>query len=103
MSKPKIDYVRVDRTELEALKHLRDVTCESLQARLAMLEETVRCHVEIEKKRLHSLNESELTISHLREKNLEQHKLILQMQKRLQDFEPVKMETTQPLFDMRRK
>ncbi len=104
-SKLKVSGARIElpREEYDAFIYLRDVTAADLHAKIEVLEARHASHVALEKQRLHSLNEKDLTLTHLRETNLKQHALILQMQKRLQELEPVKSEVVQPLFDLRQK
>ncbi len=101
--KKKVSGARIDlpREEYDALCYMRDITCADLHAKIASLEERHESHVALEKKRIHSLNERDLEVTHLRDKNLEQHKLILQMQKRLAELEPVKSEVASPMFSFK--
>ena len=94
----KIDHVKVDRAEYEALRELRDVAHETLVRKYDALLANYRSTVDANLSHVHAAAKQELTVIHLREKNLEQHKLILQMQKRLAELEPVKMETASPMF-----
>lgn len=94
----KIDYVKVDRTEYEALKELRDTAHETLIRKHEALAANYKSLLDVDNGRVHFANKQELTVLGLREKNLEQHKLILQMQRRLQDLEPMLMQTASPAF-----
>lgn len=88
----------VDEDEWEALRHLANVTYESLRTEHAAALAQLDKYRAIDAERVHALSMAELTVLSLREKNLEQHKLILQMQKRLAELEPVRIQTPQPAF-----
>lgn len=90
--------VRVDETEYEALCTLRDVTHAQLLALHGALQTRMSTLNEDNHAKTHFISKQELEIRFLREDNQKQHGLILQMQKRLAELEPVKCETEQPLF-----
>ncbi len=90
--------VSVNRTEYEALVYLRDVAFEELRVKCLRLERLVKQLEELEKQSSHMINEQSITMEHWRDKCLEQHDLILKMQKRLQQLEPVRSEVPQPMF-----
>lgn len=96
--KTKIKMVRVDATEYDALCELRDGVHEALKLKLQHIEAHYKDALAINATQLNTLNIRDLTVRHLREKNAEQHALILQMQKRLAELEPVKIAAEQPLF-----
>lgn len=93
--------VSVDRTEYEALCHLRDVTHEELRIRLESKERLVIQLDLMQKADKALINEQSMTIEHLRRNNLEKHALILKMQERLAQLEPMKVSVEQPLFAKR--
>lgn len=90
--------IQIDATEYEALCMLRDVTHESLRRKSDQLERSLVQADLLEKSSKAVINEQSMMIEHLRRKNLEQHALILKMQERLAQLEPMKVSVEQPLF-----
>lgn len=88
----------VEEKEWEALWHLAEVTYEELRVAHESVCAQLEKYKAIDAQRVHALSMHDLTIAHLRSQNLEQHKLILQMQKRLAELEPVRIQTPQPAF-----
>lgn len=88
----------VDEDEWEALCELRDGEHEKLRLFSAKLEDNYRSALNLCAQRRHDLDKSDIVIAFLRDENIKQHKLILEMQKRLQELEPVKTSIPQPAF-----
>ncbi len=88
--------VEIPREEYDAFCYLRDVEHESVKLKLARVERLVEQQKMLEKQSKHMIDEQSLTLENLREKNIEQHALILRMQKRLAELEPVRCETPPP-------
>lgn len=90
--------VLVDQKEYAALCELRDGVYESLRAR----HEALKIDYEVLKGALEraaqGLEVANVTARHLGERNAQQHALLLQMQKRLAELEPVRISTPQPAF-----
>ncbi len=97
--KPTGARVDLPREEYEALCYLRDVTYAGELAKYERVVEQLNMCSKADK---HLINEQSITLDHLRLKNLQQHTLILKMQKRLEELEPVKIETQQPAFARKR-
>jgi hypothetical protein len=94
----KIKMIRVDETEYEALCALRDVTHAKLLTLYEALQSRYNVCNEDNLAKVHYISKQDLTLRFLREDNTKQHALILQMQKRLAELEPVRTAVPQPAF-----
>ena len=100
MTERRYSGARIDlpREEYDALIYLRDVTYEYLRAKCAQLEHTVIQYDLVQKADKAAINSISLSLEAMRKKNLEQHELILKMQARLEQLEPVRSTVPQPAF-----
>ncbi len=90
------EFVSVARVEYEALIALRDGAHENLKIQLAAAAENFARLREVNLEQCHRMSAMELTATHHRTENLKQHDLILTMQRRLAELEPVKTAIPQP-------
>lgn len=90
--------IDIPREEYDALIYLRDVTYEYLRAKCAQQEHVIVQYDLVQKADKQTIGSLSATLEAVRKKNLEQHALILKMQARLEQLEPVKCETPQPAF-----
>jgi hypothetical protein len=97
-----VSRVLVDRREYDALCDLRDGAHDRLLVKYERLEYQLEHQRLLEKQTKKLINEQSLTIDHLRKESLARHELILKMQSRLQQLEPVKIDTPQPMFARKR-
>lgn len=100
MTEKRYSGARIDlpREEYDALIYLRDVTYEYLRAKCTQLDHVVTQYELVQKADKDTINSISLTLEAVRKKNLEQHELILKMQRRLEQLEPVKSQVEQPMF-----
>ncbi len=100
MTEKRYSGARIDlpREEYDALIYLRDVTYEYLRAKCTQLEHVIVQFDLIQKADKQTINSISLTLEDSRKKNLQQHELILKMQRRLEQLEPVKSQIEQPMF-----
>ncbi len=90
--------IELPREEYDALIYLRDVTYEYLRAKCVQLDHVVTQYELVQKADKATINSISLTLEDMRKKNLEQHELILKMQRRLAELEPIKSEVQQPMY-----
>lgn len=100
MTEKRYSGAKVDlpREEYDALIYLRDVTYEYLRAKCVQQEHVITQFDLVQKADKHTINSISLSLEAQRKKNLEQHELILKLQRRLEQLEPVKSQIEQPMF-----
>ena len=100
MSEKRYSGARIDlpREEYDALIYLRDVTYEYLRAKCTQQENVLMQFDLVQKADKATINSISMSLEAMRAKNLQQHELILKMQARLEQLEPVKSLIPQPAF-----
>lgn len=94
--------ISVDREEYSALCALRDGAHEDMRLRALKLGDQYAEVLEINRRQTYRVSTLETEAQFLRDKCSDQHKLILQMQARLAELEPVKVSVAQPAIGARR-
>lgn len=100
MNEKRYSGARTDlpREEYDALIYLRDVTYEYMRAKCVQLDHVVMQYELVQRADKQTINSISMTLEATRTKNLQQHELILKMQARLEQLEPVRSQIEQPLF-----
>lgn len=93
--------IEIPREEYDALIYLRDVTHEYLRAKCQQQEHLITQYDLVQKADKATINALSLNLEAERRKSLERHELILKMQARLEQLEPVKSSIPQPAFGKR--
>lgn len=88
--------VELPREEYDAFCYLRDVTHQDLKAKVEQLQRLVEQQDFREASSKALINTLSTSLEYTRKHNLTQHELILKMQRRLGELEPVKCETPPP-------
>lgn len=99
----KISGARIElpREEYDALIYLRDVTFEMMRAKAEQLEMLAKQYELLQQQTKKMLDEQSRSLEHERRESLKRHELILKMQARLAELEPVRTNVPQPAFAKR--
>lgn len=90
--------VDIPREEYDAFCYLRDVTHDDLRRKAEQLQRQVEQADLLEKQSRSVIDQQAVTLEHLMRRNVMQHEMILKLQARLAELEPVKLATPQPMF-----